>query len=298
MDLAFIAALIAVLGFTSGDIITALVTRKVSADKAVLIVTLLKTVTYIPFVWLWSKELNNLQSGTLIWILGLGILFTVSYKAFFKALEIGNATVVGVIAGVFPAVASLVSIVFLGERPSILMLFLLISVIGAAIWLGLNSDNQNKLKFDTGSKLALFVMIAWGFCFGLRKYPINQIGTEHAWLLVQFGIALTMTIFLFILNNEQAKNSLKISKYSGNLLWLIILAALTVGIGEGSESLALAKSNTTPVAIVSGSYPALYAVLSRFFFKDRVTKSQWIAIGYIAIVIVILGLIRNSELFI
>lgn len=294
MDIPFIAALVGVLGFTSGDIFTAITTRKITANKAVLIITLIKTLIYVPFVWIWRSELANLDLNSILWILGLGTLFAISYRAFFMALEIGNATVVGVIAGVFPAVASLVSIVFLGERPSWILIFLLVSVIFAAVWLGLMSAGKDKFTFDKGTKLALFVMIAWGFCFGLRKYPIDTINSSHSWLIVQFGIALTMTVILFISFRKYARSSIQISSYTKKILILIVISALAVGIGEGSESLALASSNTTPVAIVSGSYPALYAILSRIFFKDPVNKKQWLAIGYIALAIIILGLLRNS----
>lgn len=292
MDLAFVAAIVAVFGFTSGDLVTAITTRKISANKALLIITLFKTLLYVPFVWLWSDELSKVSGNFVLWIIGLGALFAVSYRAFFKALEVGNATIVGVIAGVFPAVAALVSIVFLGERPSPTLILLLVSVISAAVWLGIMSGGKQKLKFDAGTKLALFVMIGWGFCFGLRKYPIDTLGTPHAWLLVQFGIALTMTIVLFTAYQKIAKDSLTLKKYSGPILMLIIGAALLVGIGEGAESLALAKSNTTPVAIVSGSYPALYAIMSRIFFKDPVNKKQWAAICYIAFAIILLGFLR------
>ena len=294
MDIAFIAAIIAVFGFTFGDIVTAVTTRKITANKAVLVITLLKTLIYVPFIFLWQDELSQLTLGTGLWIVGLGTLFAISYRAFFDALEIGNATIVGVIAGVFPAIAALVSIIFLGERPSLVLICLLISVISAAVWLGLMTTGKKKLTFDKGTKLAFFVMIAWGFCFGLRKYPIDAIGTPHAWLLVQFGIALTMTVVLFAVYRKYAKASLNFTGYPRNILFLIVLAALSVGIGEGSESLALATSHTTPVAIVSGSYPALYAVLSRLFFKDPVNKKQWIAIGYIAFVVILLGFLRST----
>lgn len=294
MDLAFIAAIVAVFGFTSGDIFTAITTRKISANKAVLVITLLKTLAYVPFILIWREEIQFITLSSYLWIFGLGTLFAISYRAFFTALEIGNATVVGVIAGVFPAVAAFVSIIFLGERPSFILLLLLISVISAAVWLGLMTAEKNKLAFDKGTKMAFFVMIAWGLCFGLRRYPINTIGSEHAWLLVQFGIALTMTIVLFIAFKKYIKSSLKLNSYSGKILFLIIISAILVGVGEGSESLALATSNTTPVAIVSGSYPALYAILSRVFFKDPVSKKQWFAIAYIAFAIVLLGLLRNS----
>ncbi len=293
MDLSFIAAIIAVFGFTSGDIFTAIATRKITANKAVLIITLLKTLIYVPFIFIWRDELSSLNFQSILPIFGLGLLFAISYRAFFTALEIGNATIVGVIAGVFPAIASLVSIIFLGERPSLQLILLLISVISAAVYLGLLSSASNKLVFDRGTKLALFVMIAWGFCFGLRKYPIDLIGTPHAWLIVQFGIALTMTIVLFVVFRNHALSSLNFKNYSRNVIFIIFISALAVGIGEGSESLALATSHTTPVAIVSGSYPALYAILSRIFFKDPVSKKQWLAIGYIAIAIVMLGFLRS-----
>ncbi len=292
MDLGFVAALVAVIGFTFGDIVTAIATRRISANKAVLIITLLKTLSYVPLLYIWSGELSSLTVSTSLWILGLGTLFAISYRAFFDALEVGNATVVGVIAGVFPAVASLVSIVFLGERPDLWLIFLLISVISAAVWLGLVTASKQKLSFDKGSKLALFVMIAWGFCFGLRRHPIADIGSPHAWLIVQFGIALTMTLVLFIGYRKHAISALSVNKYSLGVLSLIAIAALSVGLGEGSESLALSASNTTPVAIVSGSYPALYAILSRLFFKDPVSGKQWLAISYIAFAIILLGFLR------
>ena len=131
MNSAIIAALLATTGFASGDVFTALFARRVSGKASMLLLTVIKLLLYVPFIILWRREYIGIDGQTISWIILLGILFTIAYIGFNLALQLGkNPALVGVVAGCFPATASFVAIVFLGQRPSIATIILLIAVLG------------------------------------------------------------------------------------------------------------------------------------------------------------------------
>lgn len=124
MQEAVAAALVATLGFAGGDVFTAILARWVSGRASMLLLTVIKLLLYLPFIILWRHEFAAVNGKVLAWTIPLGVIFAAAYFGFNKAFEAGNAALVGVIVGAFPASAALVVIVFLGQRPSLVTIAL------------------------------------------------------------------------------------------------------------------------------------------------------------------------------
>ena len=106
-------ALIALVGWGAGDIFVTLLSRKIGSRKALflwLLGSFVLASLYVPF----AKPISDYPMFIFIFILHLfGLTGTVLY---FKALEIGNASLVGTIAGAFPIITVPLSVVIFAEK--------------------------------------------------------------------------------------------------------------------------------------------------------------------------------------
>src|SRR3989344_2128598 len=140
-------ALIALVGWGAGDIFVTLLSRKIGSRKALflwLLGSFVLASLYVPF----AKPISDYPMFIFIFILHLfGLAGTVLY---FKALEIGNASLVGTIAGAFPIITVPLSVAKIGWFWSMYpgyLLFVLLALFGFVKKISIGElKNRDNLK--------------------------------------------------------------------------------------------------------------------------------------------------------
>jgi drug/metabolite transporter (DMT)-like permease len=290
MDPAMVAALGATLGFAGGDVFTALLARRVSGRASMFLLTTLKLLLYVPYIILWRTEFRAIDGQELAWIVLLGVLFTAAYLGFNMALQIGkNPAMVGVVAGCFPASASLVAIVFLGQRPSMLTIVLLLTVLIGVICIGLPAGWRTSLKVDAGILLALVPLFAWGIFGALLHEPVHLLGTPHAWFVVQASVAIIMTICVTLLYNSRISGLVRDT--TKKAAWKLALpAAVIIGVAEALQAFSLSSGREIVIVeALLGSYPAAYFLIAHKIFHEPLSIRQ-----YLGVVVVIIAIVSLS----
>ena len=285
------AALLATTSFACGDVWTALLARRVSGKVTMLLTTLLKLLIYAPFAILWRHEFTGFNGTTLVWIGALGLLFTAANLGFNMALQLGkNPALVGVIAGCFPASASFVAIVFLGQRPSAATIGLLLAVLAGVTLIGLPEDWRKSLRVDTGILLALIPMTCWGMFGALLNKPVQRLGSPHAWFVVQFLVSVIVILAVACLYNRQMAGFIRTA--NRKRAWLLVLAAGgIIGLGEGLQALALGGGRQLVIIeALLGGYPAVYFLIAHKVFREPLYRRQWLGIGIVVVAVVLLSL--------
>lgn len=291
MNTAVAAALCATIGFAAGDVFTALFARRVSGRASMFLLTAIKLLLYVPFMLLWRHEYQAVDSQSIAWILLLGVLFTIAYLGFNIAFEIGkNPALIGVVAGCFPASASAVAILFLGQRPSPTTIFLLITVLIGVIMIGLPKNWRKSLKLDKGIALALLPLVFWGVYGALLNEPVNRIHTQHGWFVVQSLVALVMLLLVSLAFNG------RIPSYFGatirkRALHYALIAGAIIGTAEALQALALGSGKQLVIIeTLLGSYPAAYFLIAHRIFREPLVRRQWMGIVVVTICIILLSL--------
>lgn len=290
MNPAILAALIATVGFACGDVFTALLARKVSGRASMFLLVAMRLLLYVPFIMLWQEEFAKLRVASLLWILLLGVLFTIAYLGFTKALEVGkNPALVGVVAGCFPASASFVAIAFLGQRPTLATITLLITVLAGVILIGLPDEWRTSLKIDKGIALALLPLVFWGVFGALLSKPVGLIGSPHAWFVVQSLVVVVMLFGVLILYNRNIPVFIKNTSRAG--AWRFALpAGIIIGLAEAVQALALGSGKQLVIIeAVLGSYPAVYFLIAHKTFHEPLRARQWTGISIVAVSIALLS---------
>ncbi|TAN34296.1 EamA family transporter, partial [Patescibacteria group bacterium] len=257
------------LGWGVGDIFAVVATRKIGGYSSALWDLVLRLIifsVYIPFA---LNELKFLSPNLFLLIVLLGFSWLIGVISFYKALGIGNTSLVGTIAASFSAVVVIFSIVFLKENVTNLQAFSIIIIFLGLLLSTLKLKEIKTAKFNLGKDVffAFIAMFAWGVYFTFIKIPVRQIG----WFWPTYLSSIT---FLLILLFAKVKN-IKINKPNlNNALFPLFLAVLLAGLANFSFNFGVGQGLTAIVAPIAGSYPVLFVILTRFIFKEPLSRQQ------------------------
>ena len=213
-----------------------------------------------------------------------GVVSALSFLGFNEALRIGNASIVGAVAGSFGAVVVVFSLLFLKETLTTFQLVgIVVIFIGILLtMLNLNEIKKGQLFNNKGFYLSLLVMLGWGAYHTFIKIPVRQIG----WFWPGFIAIITGSVIFILLGLRQPKS---LKRTTPKIYLFIFIAAAIFALGEFSFSYGLSIGSASVVAPIAGAYPTLFVVLSRFFFKDKLNKQQTAGIITTLVGIVILA---------
>lgn len=272
-------------GWGVGDIFGTIVTRKIGAYSTTLwslVFSFIVLSLYVPFA---QGYPGIFTPGLVVLIIILGIIAIVGFVAFNEALRVGNAPVVGTIAASFAAFAALLSLVFLGEKVSAQQGLAIITIFVGVVFcsMDLAELKAKRILKGKGTLLAIVTMVCWGIYFAFIKIPINKVG----WFWPSY---LTYLIFpLYLLFVKFRKIKLVGPNFNGALPALLA-AIVLLRIAELSYNIGISQGGQTSIiAPIAGSYPALFVVLAFLVFKDPIKKQQ-----ILGIVTTIVGIILLS----
>jgi drug/metabolite transporter (DMT)-like permease len=281
---AVLFAIIALVGWGTADIFGGLVARKVGGySSAVLnyILCVIITSFYIPFA---LPELINFNLESILWLIVLLPIGIIPLITLYEGINRGNASLVGIISGSFGALVAILSVIFLKES---LNVYQIVSIIVVFVGLVLSSLNLKNFKLkqiltDKGIPFALFSLVAWAIHLTFIKIPIRQVGWFWPAYISWWGFPL---VFFYL-----KKKSIKISIPSDkkHRIYMVMNSMISI-IAIFSFNIAVAKGQSSIVAPIASSYPALFALLAYFVFKDKLTKQQIIGMFTTLIGIILLS---------
>ncbi len=282
--MAIVFALIAFFAWGVTDVYAAISARKIGNLHTYIILQLvgiLFSIILFPFFGKSFEPYYFLIAFILAIIDNLGFLF------FYKAFQTGNVSLNGTIAVSYGLVIAAIGFIFFGEAVKTLSLlgiiFISIGIILSLIKLDeLIKRNLRGVFTDRGILFAILCMICWGIYLAFLKIPVEKIGWY--WSMVPVSIILPVLLVFGkirtgLLNVLQNKVSIKPG----------ILHAVLVFGGYIAYNLGIGRGNLSVIGPIAGASPVLFVVLSRFVFKDRLSKQQWVGIVATLVGIVVLG---------
>lgn len=265
---AIIFALISYFTWGTGILVEAIVARKLNSFSLALWAFILSSVVlsfYAPFV---INDLKGLTLELLVFIIVIGIIgLFFGTIIYYEALKKGNRALVGTIASSFPAVAVLISVIFLKERVSINQIIAIVIIFIGLILSSIDlREVRNKNIFTDKSVLMAFItMLSWGMWIALLKIPVSKIG----WFWPNYFTFLLFPLLFFYIKLKK----IPIQRPTINHAFVPLVASTTlVRIAEFSYNLGISNGLVTVVAPIAGANPTLFVVLAFLFLKDPITK--------------------------
>lgn len=265
-------ALIAYFAWGSGDIFGTFVTRKLGSYPTTFWSYLFRIVIFGAFIPFALKDFTHYTPSLILLNLFLALLLLIGFQAFNQALRVANPSIVGTIAASFIAVVVVLSIIFLGDKISLVQgLFIGVIFLGVI----LTSLDFSALKIanfrQSGILLALVAMFSWGIYFTFIKLVVKDVG----WFWPNY-ISFTLVIILFAISRVR-KIALP-SPFIKKIGWLLLADVLLTGTAEFCFNYGLQKGYGSIVAPIAGAYPTLFVLLCYFVFKEPISKQQKIGI--------------------
>jgi len=281
---AIIFALIAAVGWGTADVFGGLVARKIGGYSSAVwsyILCLVIATLYLPFA---LQELDGITTQTIIWLLILTPVGAIPLMSLYEGIKLGNASLVGTIAGANGGLVVILSVLFLGERINLAQV---LSILAILVGLLLSSLDFKSLKVkqllsDRGVPYAIVAMVTWGIYFTFIKIPIDNIG----WFWPAYISWMSFPLILIFMKAKSIK--FELPKDKGDVVNMVMNGILGT-VALFAFNFALTTGQNAIVSPLSSSYPALFAIMAYFIFKDRLTKQQ-----VLGIVVTLAGVIALS----
>lgn len=266
-------AFIAFVGWGSGDVLGGLVSRKIKGYSSSLWLYLFSFLISSALVPLFLNRLGDINLQLWLLIIFLNLIGPIPVVALYEGIRVGNASLVGTIGSAFAALTVVLSVIFLGDKLSVVQI-LSITIIFVGLLLSsldLKSFNIKKIFTDKGVPYGLVAMIFWGIYFTFIRIPIREVG----WFWPSYFAFLGLPIIFIFMRIRKIKleklPNLKMTIFS-------FLNGLFLTGATFSYNFAVMIGQTSIVAPIAGSYPILYVILSRLVFKDKLIKQQLVGI--------------------
>lgn len=263
-------ALLAYIGWGTGDIFGGLASRKLGGYTAALLTSLVTVFGFSIYLVFNLDSIPAISYANIGLILFLYVIGLVALVSFYEALRIGNAMVVGAIAASFAALTVLFSYLFLGEVVGGLELVAIIIIFSGIILSGCNFKEIFRVKLDKSIVLALVAMVCWGIVFTFLKIPVSEIGWFWPALIGSFTFPV-LVVYMML------KNIPFVAPTPRSWIYVILNAAFLT-LANFGYNLGIESGRVAIVAPIAGSYSTLFVVLAYFVFKDRMNRQQVVGV--------------------
>lgn len=282
--MAIFFALLAFLGWGVGDIFGTAATRKIGPYSTTIWFIIFQGLIFLVFAPFFLSDLSRITTPVLILTFVLGFVAAAASATFYEAMKEGSASLSGTIVSSFAALTVLLSLIFLGEKITILQSLAIIITYFGVIFSALDPNLlQNKHILTSRPILfALTSMVCWGVYWTFIKIPVDQVGWYWPIVLSQF---MYFSVYLYM-----KVRRIKLIKPTGSgILSLLLLNSLLLGIGSFSYNLGIERGLVAVVAPIAGAYSALFAILAYYIFRDPLSRKE-----VIGIIITLFGVILLS----
>lgn len=224
----------------------------------------------LPFALLGQPKYEALLSAIL-----LTAPYSFSYLLFLMSFDLGDVTLVSVVAHTYPIVTMLLAFSLGGEPLLPMQLSLILIIIICSMLIGLA---KNGPKFGFSESKEWFVLAAiTALMSGIGDYFLDEAVALYEVPTMTLAIFLTQIIvsgFLLIIFHKQVFQELKCLKQQPKLLISGLLASLAMSVGAISFYQAFKFGSASLVSSIAALEPVFAVVLACAFLKEKLNSLQ------------------------
>lgn len=242
----------------------------------------------IPAFTIFYSEFSKLTFGNTAAIVGLALLVNMGFFCFITSMNKGSVTLGGVISTSYPALATILAVIFFDEQITLFQtVAIALVIIGVSMSMvnGRLNDATKDFK-SAGTIFALAALLLWGFYSAFIRIPIEQVG----WFVPDYIVSIVGVILFFgiaiISKNKSAFGRPK-------LFGLLVASSLLTFVASLLLNYAISKGQTSIVVPIAGSSPAVFVIIAYFVFHEKLNKKQWSGIVMTVIGIICLSLLSS-----
>lgn len=266
-------------GFGAGDFFGGLVSRRLAALTVALYSQFFAAVFLLCAALIWAGPVGV---GDLLWSAAAGLMAGLAIVRYYRGLACGVMGWVAAIVGMLSALVPFVVGLGLGERPTLLAAFGVLTIVSSLIFVTRKRGQKLRSMPVKGLADSLFA----GVCFGFSFVFLGQNEAENPlWPVAVLTVVSVLPIlFIQLRSCPDAR--------AGLASWLpLVLAGLGQGFGFLAFALAVREGLVSVVSVAGALSPLLTALLARCFLREILSRRQTIGlvVAMAGIVLLVLG---------
>src|SRR5438876_1269803 len=279
----------AAFGFGMADLFGAISTRRVGVPMTLFVIQLVDVVLLALLLLTPLPGTLSANGAARVAILAAGILGTVSFFSFYRALQLGPVAVVSPVFATYAAIAVLLSVLLHGERLSVMASTgVALTIAGVALASARDAADAAGVRSWGGIPFALVATFAWG----VASYLVGRYAQQTGWFVPVFGQRLVEFVLVGgVVLVLRARGGTLVAPRGRKVTFPAVSAvsdAVAVPLfARGSEvglvSVASAVSATFPLVVIAGGL---------ILFHERPTPRQWLGVLAAITGLILLGLGR------
>ncbi len=240
-----------------------------------------------------SRDFMTLPLIVLVWCLMLGAFnFLGGRNLSYLAVGRIGAARAGAIVGTSAVFASILAIIFTGERPHwVVLLGTLVVVCGLATALGKNILESGRRSSAPGAgpaegrarRVALtgfLLALGAACCYGTTNVVVKQLTIDYTSPLVVSTISLFFGVLLVApVAAKQALASMQGVRKSPGFLVYAGLSGLAAATGVNCTYFALQRADVVVVSPIVSANPLFTLILAGLFLSQQENVNRWLALG-------------------
>jgi drug/metabolite transporter (DMT)-like permease len=264
------------------DVVATVTSRRAGVLRSQLAMQAIGAVALTP-VLLVAPRTGRLDLLQILMFAGLGLLVSVAFLAFFRALQDGPIAIVSPIVSAYAVVVLLLAVLFLGERPSPGQLTGIGVTIAGVVLTSADLRELRAPRMGRGVVLALVALVG----FGITLFAIGRAVRELSWFLPSYLIRVFAIPPLVMLS--AARRTWPWQVRGGGVLGMLALLALLDTTGTLSYGLGTSRGLTSVVATAASAYALVPIAFGVLVFRERFSPNQAVGIGLVLAGLVTLG---------
>jgi drug/metabolite transporter (DMT)-like permease len=278
--------LTAALSWGLADYFAALASRRAGSFRVVLGFHVVATVLLTLLLLVTGEGLSDVSGVDFAWFAFLGVLGTVSYLAFYKALAIGPISIVSPIVSAYAAVTVVCAVLIGGERLAAGETTAIVVVILGVLLA--SSDLAQMRHLERIALLGILLALLTAVVIGAFVYGIAYFSEEYGWLVPIF-LARGLTTCLLVLISLRT-GEWRFEDRSPRLLGTIAGIAVVDTLGYVAFNVGVRHEDTSVVATAAAPYAVVPIVAGVMLLRERPRATQWTGIGLVLAGLILLGL--------
>jgi drug/metabolite transporter (DMT)-like permease len=274
---AVVFGIAAALLWGSGDFSGGIATKRTSVFTVLIISQLVGLVLMIGLVLLTGESAPT--GNSLLWAGAAGISGGIGVAALYQALAMGQMGIAAPLAAVFTAAIPVLVGILTEGLPGVAQ-FAGFGLALVSIWILVSSEKTESNRRGLG--LALLA----GVGFGMLLVGLDRAGESAAVYWPLMVARISSLIFMTIVATLR-RNQWQVDR---KLLPIIATAGFFDVMGNAAYVAATQAGRLDVAAVLASLYPAATVILAGIFLKERLSRSQMVAISMVLFSIVLIAL--------
>lgn len=264
-------------------------TGRLGVARVALIIAVVEGISYSVAYLLWRDTSVHIGLWDAVLATSSCIIGISGYLCYFESILEGQVAIVGTISAAYPVLVIIGALLLLGEGLSLVQAFGIVAIVGGVMALSYepnpgaaNSLSRRSLTF------AFLAFFAWGAWSLTSKVAIDTVTAGN---MLGFYVISSLTAPVLYAWARRVRPIHFRNEDPTRLAWTLGGIALLLNVfGAFAYTYALEGGNASLVVPVTSAYPIVTAVLAVTLLRERVTRSQTVALIVVVVGLVLIGI--------